>query len=220
MPLKRKCSDSELSFSSGSTFSSPTRPDSAGRFDAALGSNVTRTFTPASLSGRTRKRFRDNRPSESTVYQHTLDLLYGAQRQLQHQPESHSPALSPGEASADPARQQRTQGAATPSARPPSGQPSLHNFWALPAQTRAPSAPPSSSPAAHRWDRLLPTTCEDCGVSLAGAGAGAMDMDMDGYAFGWSPGDADCVCGACGKAVCAGCSVSNLGSERRCLVCA
>lgn len=47
-----------------------------------------------------------------------------------------------------------------------------------------------------------------------------MDMDMDGYAFGWSPGDADCVCGACGKAVCAGCSVSNLGSERRCLVCA
>ena len=40
-----------------------------------------------------------------------------------------------------------------------------------------------------------------------------MDVDMDIDA-------SDNVCGACGKAVCCSCSVSNLGEHRRCLVCA
>ncbi len=39
-------------------------------------------------------------------------------------------------------------------------------------------------------------------------------MDMDNYVR--DPHN----CGACGKAVCFSCSVSNLGEHRRCLLCA
>ena len=38
-----------------------------------------------------------------------------------------------------------------------------------------------------------------------------MDIDMDSANYG---------CSSCGKQVCHGCAVSNLGEDRRCLVCA
>jgi len=38
-----------------------------------------------------------------------------------------------------------------------------------------------------------------------------MDIDMDSPNYG---------CSSCGKQVCHGCAVSNLGEDRRCLVCA
>lgn len=71
------------------------------------------------------------------------------------------------------------------------------------------------------------TTCEDCGAELRGNSDNddvMMDVvvgDVDGGygGFGSSDGD-DHTCGACGKAVCFSCSVSNLGEHRRCLVCA
>jgi hypothetical protein len=43
-----------------------------------------------------------------------------------------------------------------------------------------------------------------------------MMMDVDGY----GSGPDDHICGACGKAVCFSCSISNLGEHRRCLACA
>jgi hypothetical protein len=52
-------------------------------------------------------------------------------------------------------------------------------------------------------------------VSLGGGDDDAM-MDIDGYGSGLD----DWACGACGKAVCFSCSISNLGEHRRCLACA
>lgn len=55
------------------------------------------------------------------------------------------------------------------------------------------------------------TNCDDCGGNLGDCND---DMEIDGY------GGDDAACGACGKHVCFGCSVSNLGEQRRCLQCA
>lgn len=41
-------------------------------------------------------------------------------------------------------------------------------------------------------------------------------MDIDGGGLGAQAH----ACGACGKAVCFSCSISNLGEHRRCLACA
>jgi hypothetical protein len=60
------------------------------------------------------------------------------------------------------------------------------------------------------------TSCEDCGTRMPGAGDDAM-MDVDGYQD-VAAGASRCV--ACRKVVCGSCSVSNLGAEPRCLVCA
>jgi hypothetical protein len=72
MLLKRKRSESELA----SVFSSTQRPDTACfNFDAMSAMDTARRgffaprqSTPSHLHSRTRKRFRDNRPSESEVY--------------------------------------------------------------------------------------------------------------------------------------------------------
>lgn len=42
-----------------------------------------------------------------------------------------------------------------------------------------------------------------------------VDMDIDIYA-----NDADYACTVCGKQVCHRCAISNLGADRRCLICA
>lgn len=75
--LKRKRSDSELSFSSGSTFSSPPRPGSSS-FDFCTMAmamdgrppafSPIRSRTPSHLHSRTMKRFRNNRPSDEEVH--------------------------------------------------------------------------------------------------------------------------------------------------------
>jgi hypothetical protein len=72
MLLKRKRSESEL----GSVFSSTQRPESGCfNFDAMSAMDTARRgffaprlSTPSHLHSRTRKRFRDNRPSETEVY--------------------------------------------------------------------------------------------------------------------------------------------------------
>lgn len=48
-------------------------------------------------------------------------------------------------------------------------------------------------------------------------GDDSMDVDMDVDVYGMG---VDFGCSACGKQVCHQCAVSNLGSERMCLVCA
>ena len=239
MVLKRKRSDCEL----GSVFSSEQRLDS-GCFNfnsmsamdtARRGFFAPRVATPSHLPSRTMKRFRDNRPSEGEVYrkfsqahfcpftfspparlssERTLDVLYSAQRRP-HEPQ-HVQAAQVSRADAP------TQAHAQ-SHYSCQQQRSLHSFWNLPpgpassASSLALSPAPSnvSSPSPAVAPQSVATNCEDCGVGL-GDSDGDVMMDVDGYALGLE----DRACGACGKAVCFSCSVSNLGEHRRCLSCA
>ncbi|KAM7220807.1 Memo-like domain containing protein [Rhypophila decipiens] len=213
MVLKRKRSESELSF--GSAFSSPQGPQT---FDFATSSPVgfpasRGLFSPSSRSstpshGRTMKRFRDNRPSEAEVHQRTLNLLYSAQQQCQQHQQvareiEHSPPGSVAIVTApcNPANHYQRS----------TYQRSLHSFWQLPSSP-VPILEGTPSPHISPSDLGVATSCEDCGVGF-GDGDDAM-MDVDDVV------DGDRSCGACGKMVCFSCSVSNLGENRRCLVCA
>ncbi|KAH6623860.1 hypothetical protein F5144DRAFT_373475 [Chaetomium tenue] len=219
MVLKRKRSDSGI----GSVFSSTENVGSnCFNFDALSAMDTARRgfFAPrlsttSHLPSRTMKRFRDNRPSETEVHQHTLDVLFSAQRRAhEHQyaaPESPK-ATNTSAFLQIPAQPYHT-----------SQQRSLHNFWSLPGLTTSTSSlasSPSSSavspPSPALAPRSTPTDCEDCGLRLAGGDDGDVMMDIDGY----GSGPDDHICGACGKAVCFSCSISNLGEHRRCLACA
>ncbi|KAL1847217.1 hypothetical protein VTK73DRAFT_10416 [Phialemonium thermophilum] len=252
--LKRKRSESELSVSSGSAFSSPPRPESRGLFDfvnmdaahhadgprlyasppSSSSSFSSRSGTPSHLPSRTRKRFRNGRPSDEEVHQRTLHLLYSAQH---HQPRAHDHQVAGSHhpTAAVPPPAPSTVYHQTPSCSAPS-QRSLHSFWNLPAHSSS-SSSSSSSPSPLR--SLMPPCsapssaslmtgglfdgagqCEDCGTGLySGSEAdGDAMMDVDGSC---GPGLVDGgFCTVCGKTVCGSCSVSNLGEQRRCLVCA
>ncbi|KAL2186039.1 hypothetical protein L209DRAFT_754577 [Thermothelomyces heterothallicus CBS 203.75] len=218
MVLKRKRSESEF----GSVFSSTERLDSnTFNFDALLAMDTARhcffaqrLSTPSHLPSRTLKRFRDNRPSESEIYQHTLDVLYSAQRQSrEHRYASPEP---PRFASAVVSLQPQAQ------TRHGAQQRSLHSFWNLPAPTSSstslassPASSAMSPPSPNHPPQCLPVNCEDCGARLGGDADDVM-MDIADYGFIQE----NHVCGACGKTVCFSCSVSNLGEHRRCLACA
>ncbi|PTB68805.1 hypothetical protein BBK36DRAFT_1166691 [Trichoderma citrinoviride] len=184
---------------------------------------------PALLHSRTLKRYRDNRPSDEEVHQHTLGLLYSAQQRQQQDHQHHHqhgvaavPAdqmlLPEGSSSSDPSPLPTPTSSASASAHQHDGQQqSLHRFWNIGSQ---PSSG-TSSPGLADPSRALatPTACDDCGAPLAGSDGGVgggddMGMDLDGGAA------QDTACGACGKHVCFSCSVSNLGEEKRCLQCA
>jgi hypothetical protein len=218
MVVKRKRSDSEL----GSVFSSTEQlGNNCFNFDvvsamdtARRGFFAPRLSTPSHLPSRTMKRFRDNRPSETEVHQHTLDVLFSAQRRP-HERHDAAPE-SPKMASADGSLQLPAQPYHTNQQR------SLHSFWNLPGPSTSASSlasSPSSSAVSPPSPALAPrstsTNCEDCGMGLAGADDGDVMMDVDSYGF--NPEDQ--MCGACGKAVCFSCSISNLGENRRCLAC-
>ncbi|KAI1202715.1 hypothetical protein F5X97DRAFT_187980 [Nemania serpens] len=221
MQLKRKRSDSELSTSTTSTFNSPTRfgPFSPQPTDVSMDvddfnlathlpmSPLSR-FSNKSIqfphnSGRTTKRFRNNRPSEQEVHQHTLDMLYAAQR--------HQTPVQPHEAQTPDQLRHNIPVAAQPgpaSTLPSSHQTDLHSFWNLPSR-------PSASQVAYIEPTTMetPTECEDCGQSLGGDDDAMMDGDNMSGTGGTS-------CGACGKHVCSHCCITNLGEQRRCLGCA
>ncbi|KAI1170691.1 hypothetical protein F4777DRAFT_568246 [Nemania sp. FL0916] len=218
MQLKRKRSESELSTSTTSTFNSPPRfgsfsPQSLDISSMDIDSihfpvSPLSRFSNKNLNfaqgpGRTMKRFRDNRPSESQVHQHTLDMLYAAQRPqratLSHETSSQMQqnipvSTQPGTSSSLGSSHQKTN---------------LHSFWKIPSQ-------PSASPAPYMLpvDVEAPTECEDCGQSLCEDDSGAM-MNVD--AMSGTPGTG---CGSCGKHVCSHCSITHLGKQRRCLGCA
>ncbi|KAK4180998.1 hypothetical protein QBC36DRAFT_319135 [Triangularia setosa] len=224
MVVKRKRSDSQLN-SFSSALASPPRASSF-NFDAVCAMDTARRgfFSPrlptsSHMPGRTMKRFRDNRPSEEIIHQHTLNLLFSAQQQQYHQHQSPPPP-----------QVQVTEPTPTPvssQGHPDQHQRSLHSFWKLP--TRAAAAPSSShsslasspSPVAMPTSFLTraSTTCDDCGVGLGRSGASGDQyetmMDVDGGAEA-----EEHMCGACGKSICFSCSVSNLGEHRRCLTCA
>ncbi|KAI1496091.1 hypothetical protein F5X99DRAFT_401379 [Biscogniauxia marginata] len=224
MFLKRKRSESELSLSSSSALGSPSRHD-ATTMDMA----ASRVAAPAHLPSRTMKRFRDSRPSDAEVHrkfyewrahhhlqsqsqsqgllqsssfsrdartERTLNMLYTAQKQLPHQP----PAAFAFAQAPPPAPSQGAQA-------------SLHKFWNLPNSAASPAA---SSPPVDR-SIYAPASCEDCGQGLGGAGCGGDDDAMDVDSFDM---DVETGCSACGKHVCSHCSITNLGEQRRCLICA
>ena len=187
---------------------------------------------PSLFSARTRKRHRDNRPTESDVHrmrpsfpsaqslalipsaEHTLSLLYSAQQTPQSQFQTPAP-FQPQPVESLPASNQSTQ------------QSTLHSFWAIPSSLRqsSPSSNASSSANTPSTTSAInaffqATHCENCNSSLnpsVDAGGDAMDVDMmvdidmDGGSH---------RCTGCGKQVCQSCSVSNLGADKKCLHCA
>lgn len=207
-----------------------------------------RSCTPSHLPSRTFKRLRNGRPSDHEVHrksddgaaspprgpflswgmfpdsllrhvrastENTLQMLYRAQQRPQ-QPQNGFPPLpaaSPSTApSPPPVSCVKPHASAAPA--PAQSQRSLHSYWnILPGQQSAPGlalSPALGPPVDATVDH--PTTCEDCGVELGGEDA-AVD---DGYGFETYISS----CSLCCKAVCFSCSISNLGEQRRCLVCA
>jgi hypothetical protein len=64
------------------------------------------------------------------------------------------------------------------------------------------------------------TNCEDCDAILVDGGdSDSMDVDvmMDIVMSGEGGSHA---CSSCGRQICRSCAVSNLGAERKCLMCA
>ncbi|KAH8906439.1 hypothetical protein BR93DRAFT_752024 [Coniochaeta sp. PMI_546] len=206
--LKRKRSESEFSVSSGSTFSSPPRPGSSnfnfGGMDAGMNSPIRYGVTASHLPSRTLKRFRDNRLPEEEIHQNTLKMLYSAQQHHHDQPLHHE--------------QIPQQTASQPpfvSLRSP-GQRSLHAFWNIPTPASVPNMLPPPIEKAALALANCHRSCEDCGTRLPTTGDDTM-MDMDGD-MDVATGASQCV--VCAKVVCGSCSVSNMGTEPRCLVCA
>ncbi|KAI1762332.1 hypothetical protein GGR53DRAFT_501926 [Hypoxylon sp. FL1150] len=211
MVLKRKRSESELSFDSSSTFCSPTRLDQFSQFSNVMdtdGDNSsflrrfqrTTTTTPAHMSGRTMKRLRDSRPSDEELHQRTLNMLYMAQKQhVAHGQQCQLGGLAP---------QPQPEPAAHPQSQPQGAQASLHSFWKLPKPAAISHIAVSAQVDQH-------TNCEDCGQTLREGLAGDDSMDVDGFGA-----DAETGCATCGKHVCSHCSITNMGEQRRCLICA
>ncbi|KAJ0277017.1 hypothetical protein CBS470a_010509 [Colletotrichum nupharicola] len=156
MALKRKRSASELV----TLFNSPARSDSSVEsFDFPISPSLAfpRAFaTPSHLDSRTRKRFRDNRPSQEEVHQRTLQMLYSAQQQDQNMENELSSSPAPA-----PAVARNTQK-------------SLHSFWNI--KSAQPPVSRTASPPVHQR-ALSPTSCEDCGTELGTADADGMDID-------------------------------------------
>lgn len=229
MLLKRKRSEDELSsFSS----SSPLVPASSGDvttldmdvdmdmdqcIDSPLSAltirSPTRSCTPSHLPSRTFKRLRNGRPSDREVHQNTLQMLYRAQ-QRPLEPQNALSPQPPASSSIPPSPVPAVQPHSPAMSAPAQGQRSLHSFWSLPSSRQPPPEPTLSSFLGPSVEDMVdqPTTCGDCGVELGGEDA-AVD---DGYGFETYISS----CSLCRKAVCFSCSVSNLGEQRRCLVCA
>ncbi|KUJ23862.1 uncharacterized protein LY89DRAFT_703179 [Mollisia scopiformis] len=210
MVLKRKRSDSDMS-SASSLLSSPlsSKIMPIDQFQ----SYPNRIPTPSLFPSRTRKRHRDNRPSEAEVHQHTLSLLFSAQQSPQ--PELQPPSAFPSQEpiSSLPTTSQSRQ------------QSSLHSFWAIPSTRQSSpssnsstSAPYAPAPASSLSNVFEVSNCEDCNAALNPTGdSDAMDVDM---MMDIDMNGGNHACTSCGKQVCHSCAVSNLGAERKCLNCA
>ncbi|RNJ55160.1 hypothetical protein D7B24_008938 [Verticillium nonalfalfae] len=179
MVLKRKRSSEELSSSPSSFSSSPILPGTMDmdHISPAPFAAFSSHFTPSHLPSRTMKRFRDNRPSQDAVHQHTLSMLYSAQQHsdADFAPTSPSPMPRILERPAQPA---------------PTAQRSLHAFWNINSAPAAPSFTPSASQTCHET-----LSCEDCGVGF-GSRDGTDSMDINGYGF---DSEDDHLCGASGR---------------------
>ncbi|KAF2653548.1 hypothetical protein K491DRAFT_717942 [Lophiostoma macrostomum CBS 122681] len=158
-------------------------------------------------SGRTRKRFRDNRPDESVVHENTLHKLYEAQRN----PPATFQAAAPSTAIFL-AHPTYGCGCHVPSAPKPKQKSTLHSFWNLPAP------PVQPAPAQNQPLQMIPR-CSDCDrqlISQTEAMNDDLDIDMD---IGGNGEDTSAFsCADCGKNVCGACAV--VSNARHCLQCA
>jgi len=194
MTMKRKRSDSEISFCSTSILSSPESNEMD--IDMCISQMTRQPFrdqTPSHLSSRTRKRFRDNRPSEEIIHQNTLSLLFSAQTQPQIE------SLPNPTFSTNPRPAESTH------------QSSLHSFWSFPSHNSS----ASSSPSPPSFSAPVQTNCEDCDSNVFASDENSMDVDMV-----LCDTSVDFGCSTCRKIVCNRCSISNLGADRQCLICA
>ncbi|EGZ69280.1 hypothetical protein NEUTE2DRAFT_115628 [Neurospora tetrasperma FGSC 2509] len=201
MFLKRKRSESELSFSSSLPSPSAGTSNEHGFDLSAIASviNSQKSFptilspTTSHLHSRTMKRYRNNRPSEAEVHQRTLSLLYAAQQQ-QQQHHAASPVLNPHHQQ-QPSTVNDVGPSVTLQKQPQANrgqQRSLHSFWNLPAAP-VPTCSSHTFPAMFSdpsGNSLLdtPTSCEDCGAgpsdnngnryAKTGGEGGKHDVDM------------------------------------------
>ncbi|KAI0995009.1 hypothetical protein K3495_g13172 [Podosphaera aphanis] len=188
--LKRKRSDSTVD-----NVRSPYLPSALDSrvTNETLASQLTRSF----VSSRTRKRHRDNRPLESEVHLHTLSLLFSAQKNL---PQSSDE------------RPERRPDTIAPLAPPqnPRKQSNLHSFWPASAKSLAPTSYDEFHLSNVGPDSyFLITNCEDCDTAL----------EADGEIFERDLESGDYACTICNRHVCHTCSITNLGIDRKCLVC-
>ncbi|KAG9240092.1 hypothetical protein BJ878DRAFT_320387 [Calycina marina] len=185
MVLKRKRSDSEISSSSSLLNVTPQFPFNVMSMDYHWQNQIQ---TRSLFSSRTRKRYRNNRPDESQVHQHTLSLLYSAQRAAQSYP---SPPMF----------EQQDPTAPLPNSNARTRQPSLHSFWQVSnVRQSSPSSSASSSgdvtPTVEMTSPLQATSCEDCDTSREQADD-AMDIDM--MDIGTAISGKNYLCSRCGK---------------------
>ncbi|KAF2140975.1 uncharacterized protein K452DRAFT_299039 [Aplosporella prunicola CBS 121167] len=184
MAHKRKRSDSSFSPESNSSFSrSSVSPTPAGAMDLDTPTQAHPLpahawgYSQANDSGRTRKRWRDNRPNEHAIHESTLKRLYNAQRE--------HPNVAPVSSHA----------ANSALHHHPAQRSTLHQFWSISQPPNHPvSAPPPVAPEDSR------PRCDDCDALLRGNEG--MDIDMDGLNAGEEFG-----CQHCRRAVCGTCSV-------------
>lgn len=144
-------------------------------------------------SGRTMKRWRNDRPDEGEVCRRTVKTLFDAQRTLDlHDTASDSLALD----NVPTTTQNRQQ--------------SLHAFWQLPK-----SDVPETC-ACHIQATLSPSmACQDCDRKMDFSGPDAMNIDMSTSAM--SVVDEDMQCTTCHRIVCDLCAIR--GQYRTCLSC-
>jgi hypothetical protein len=137
--------------------------------------------------------------------ENTLKMLYSAQ-QHHHDQSQHHEQIS---------QQTTTSQLAMASSRS-LGQRSLHAFWKIPSPATLPDMLPPPIEKAALALANGQASCEDCGTRIP-ANEDDTLMEIDGYPD-ITAGASQCV--ACAKVVCGSCSVSNMGADPRCLVCA
>ncbi len=130
--------------------------------------------------------------------ENTLTMLFSAQKNTQAPPKLSQAPVPP--AVAPDHRQQA----------------SLHSFWNLPSRPSSCGSSTASTSPPPPANIFQATNCEECDVALVSVDGDAMDTDMDIDMCG----STEYGCSRCGKQVCHRCTVSNLGADRTCLICA
>ncbi|TQS35201.1 hypothetical protein Golomagni_04386 [Golovinomyces magnicellulatus] len=195
--LKRKRSGSGTQVSASSFSSQYSQLDSC---------SPTQTVTHSLCPSRTRKRHRNSRPSDSEVFDHTLSILFSAQRNSQTLSQDFS-----SKANSEP------PSTLLPSPHQPKNQSFLSSYWNISSRRETPCSSKDSIFSAG--DLLIPkqpaklllpmtTACEDCGKALYDNKSIPIYFDGEEHR-----------CRHCGKYVCDSCSISYIGTEMKCLNC-
>ncbi|EEP77491.1 predicted protein [Uncinocarpus reesii 1704] len=128
--------------------------------------------TPRHLNSRTRKRFKQDRPDEQSIYDKTIRWLFSAQKKLYHQEEESTPATANDETLVD----------VPPSSLPDPNQRTLRSFFQpVRHSSYVPSNGfpnnPSTQSFASQTSKSNPGAQVD--LSLHNVSSSVMDIDMD-----------------------------------------